>query len=56
MMTQNCVNHTAMSNSAEKYKVKILPDCCTTVSEAIHMIALDAVSTLVEFEDFQEGI
>lgn len=52
MMTQNCVNHTAMSKSAEKYNVKILPDCCTTVSEPIHMIALDAVSTLVEFANF----
>ena len=52
MMTQNCVNHTAISKSAEKYKVKILPDCCTTVNEAIHMIALDAVSTRIEFENF----
>ena len=52
MMTQNCVNHTAMSKSAEKYKVKILADCCTTVSEPIHMIALDAVSTIVELVNF----
>ena len=52
MMTHNCVNHTAISRSADKYKVKILPNCCTTVSEPIHMIALDAVSTLVEFGNF----
>ena len=52
MMTQNCVTHTAISKSAEKYKVKILPNCCTTVNEAIHMIALDAVSTRIEFENF----
>jgi len=47
MMTQNCVTHTAISKSAEKYKVAILPDCCTTVSEMLHLIALNAVSTRV---------
>ena len=47
MMTQNYVTHTAISKSAEKYKVCILPDCCTTVSEMIHNIALHAVSTRV---------
>lgn len=47
MMTQNCVTHTAISKAAEKYKVSILPDCCTTVSEPIHLIALHAVSTRV---------
>jgi nicotinamidase-related amidase len=47
MMTQNCVTHTAISKSAEKYKVSILVDCCTTVSEMLHNIALHAVSTRV---------
>ena len=47
MMTQNCVTHTAISKSAEKYSVSILVDCCTTVSEMIHKIALNAVSTRV---------
>lgn len=47
MMTQNCVTHTAISKSAEKYKVSILPDCCTTVDEMLHNIALHAVSTRV---------
>ena len=47
MMTQNCVTHTAISKSAEKYDVSILTDCCTTVSEMIHAIALRAVSTRV---------
>ncbi len=32
MMTQNCVTHTAISKSAEKYTVTVLPDCCTTVA------------------------
>lgn len=47
MMTQNCVTHTAISKSAEKYQVAILADCCTTVNEMIHNIALHAVSTRV---------
>jgi nicotinamidase-related amidase len=47
MMTQNCVTHTAISKSAEKYTVSILTDCCTTVNEMLHMIALHAVSTRV---------
>ena len=47
MMTQNCVTHTAISKSAEKYKVTILPECCTTVDEMIHNIALHAVSTRI---------
>jgi nicotinamidase-related amidase len=47
MMTQNCVTHTAISKSAEKYKVSILVDYCTTVNEILHNIALHAVSTRV---------
>jgi nicotinamidase-related amidase len=47
MMTQNCVTHTAISKSAEKYKVTILPECCTTVSEILHRIALGGVATRV---------
>ncbi|NVN98070.1 MAG: cysteine hydrolase [Geobacteraceae bacterium] len=47
MMTQNCVTHTAISKSAEKYVVTVLADCCTTVSEMIHLIALNALSTRV---------
>jgi nicotinamidase-related amidase len=45
MMTQNCVTHTAISKAAETYDTAILTDCCTTVSEMIHLIALHAVST-----------
>lgn len=44
MMTQNCVTHTALSKAAEKYKVSVLTDCCTTVDEMIHNIALNALS------------
>lgn len=56
MMTQNCVTHTAISKSAEKYKVKILPECCTTVNEMLHLIALHAVSTRVEFADINSAL
>jgi nicotinamidase-related amidase len=47
MMTQNCVTHTAISKSAEKYGVKVLTDGCTTVSEILHQIALHALSTRI---------
>ena len=56
MMTQNCVTHTAISRSAEKYKVSILTDCCTTVSEPIHLIALHAVSTRVPLINSRDAI
>lgn len=45
MMTQNCVTHTAISRAAEQYQVSLVADCCTTVSEMLHLIALKAVST-----------
>lgn len=45
MMTQNCVTHTALSREADKYDVAILADCCTTVDQMIHRIALNALTT-----------
>ena len=56
MMTQNCVTHTAISKSAEKYKCAILSDCCTTVSEMLHLIALHAVSTRIPLVSFKDAI
>lgn len=47
MMTHNCVTHTAISKAAEKYEVSILADCCASVSQMIHQIALSAVATRV---------
>lgn len=47
MMTQNCVTHTAISKSAEKYRVRVLADCCTTVNQMLHLIALHAVAPRV---------
>ncbi len=55
MMTQNCVNHTALSKAAEKYDVKILADCCTTVNETLHKIALNAVSTRIALVDSDDA-
>lgn len=48
MMTQNCVVFTALSKAAEPYAPAVLTDCCTTVSEPLHLIALNALSTRVE--------
>jgi nicotinamidase-related amidase len=56
MMTHNCVVFTAISKAAEKYSVKILADCSTTVSEPIHLIALQGVSTRVELLNYNEAI
>lgn len=44
MMTQNCVTHTALSKTAEAYQIRILGDCCTTVSDILHRIALNALA------------
>lgn len=54
MMTQNCVTHTAISKAAEKYRVAVLADCCSTVSEIIHNIALAALKIRVEVKPFEE--
>ncbi|MCU0705874.1 MAG: cysteine hydrolase [Fimbriiglobus sp.] len=56
MMTQNCVTHTAISKAAEKYAVTVLPDCCTTVSEVLHLIALHALSTRVKLVPAAEAV
>lgn len=55
MMTQNCVTHTAISKSADKYQVSILKDCCTTVTEMIHEIALGAVANRVALKTSLEA-
>lgn len=56
MMTQNCVTHTAISKAAEKYTVTVLSDCCTTVSEILHLIALHAVSIRVKIMPSSEAL
>ncbi len=55
MMTQNCVTHTVLSKMADKYQVSVVADACSTVSEMIHLIALNALSIRVKLlcaEDF----
>jgi len=56
MMTQNCVTHTAISKAAEMYAVTVLTDCCTTVSEILHQIALHALSTRVKLLPSTEAL
>lgn len=56
MMTQNCVTHTAISKAAEKYDVRVLADCCTTVDEMLHMIALHALSPRVALSPALDAI
>jgi nicotinamidase-related amidase len=56
MMTQNCVTHTAISKSAEKYSVSILSDCCTTVDAMIHNIALHALTTRITLVPLSEAL
>lgn len=56
MMTQNCVTHTAISRSAERYGVTILADACTTVSELLHHIALHGVSTRTRLAPWREAL
>jgi len=55
-MTQNCVTHTAISKAAERYRVTVLADCCTTVSEMIHLIALNALAPRVRVTTAAEAI
>jgi len=47
MMTQNCVTHTAISRAADPYQVTVLGDCCATVSQLLHLVALKALSIRV---------
>eukprot|EP01100_Stratorugosa_tubuloviscum_P010966 TRINITY_DN480_c0_g1_i11.p1 TRINITY_DN480_c0_g1~~TRINITY_DN480_c0_g1_i11.p1 ORF type:complete len:172 (-),score=71.03 TRINITY_DN480_c0_g1_i11:465-980(-) len=47
MMTHNCITHTSISKSAEKYKINILTDCCTTITEIVHLLALHALGVRV---------
>lgn len=56
MMTQNCVTHTALSKSAERYEIEIITDACTTVSEILHQIALHALMPRIKLSDLQSFI
>jgi len=56
MMTQNCVTHTALSKAAEKYSVAVVTDACTTVSEILHKIALNALSTRIPLRELAQTL
>lgn len=55
MMTQNCVTHTAISRRADEYrKVMVLKDACTTVTELLHLIALNGMAPRVPLASTSE--
>jgi nicotinamidase-related amidase len=56
MMTHNCVTHTAISRSADKYATTVLSDACTTVTEILHLLALHAMSTRVRLAAADEAL
>jgi nicotinamidase-related amidase len=56
MMTHNCVTHTSISKAAEKYNVAVLADCCTTIDEMTHHLALHALSTRVKLVPADEAL
>ena len=55
MMTQNCITHTAISKSAEKYDVEVIGEACTTREELLHLIALNAISNRVSCVSLKEA-
>jgi len=56
MMTQNCVTHTAISEQAKEYDVAVLTDVSTTVSEMLHLIALNALAPRVKLLDAKQAL
>ena len=57
MMTQNCVTHTAISRRADDYrKVTVLTDASTTVSEILHLIAVNGLSTRVGLAKVEQAL
>ena len=54
MMTHNCVVFTSLSKSAEKYQVKLIPECTTTIDPMVHNFALAGLSVRVPFVSIEE--
>lgn len=48
MMTQNCVVFTVLSRAADGLRVRVIGDLCTAPTEAVHQIALKALSSKIE--------
>ena len=55
MMTHNCVVFTSVSKSAEKYQVKIIPECTTTIDPMVHNLALAGLSVRVPFVSIEDA-
>ncbi|MBM6884570.1 cysteine hydrolase family protein [Pseudoflavonifractor phocaeensis] len=55
MMTHNCVVFTSLSKSAEKYQVKLIPECTTTIDPMVHNFALAGLSVRVPFVSIEEA-
>ncbi|MCE0559381.1 cysteine hydrolase family protein [Motilimonas sp. E26] len=56
MMTQNCITHTALSKAAEKYQPIVLSDCCASVDEMVHQIALKAIARRVTLMTAEQAL
>ncbi len=48
MMCHNCVTFTALSKTAEKYKIKVIKKLLTSIDNVINTIAIRALETRVE--------
>lgn len=55
MMTHNCVVFTSLSKGAEKYSVKIIPECTTTIDPMVHSLALAGLSVRLPFVSIEEA-
>lgn len=51
MMTQNCVVFTALSRSADRFRVRVIGDLCTAPTETVHRIALNALGSKLDVMD-----
>lgn len=56
MMTHNCVTHTAISKAAEKYEVTTVGECCATVTEIVHLLALAALGARSKVATLDEAL
>lgn len=57
MMTQQCVTHTAVSRRADAYrKVTVLTDATTTLSQVVHGLALNGLSTRVTLATVDQAL
>lgn len=55
MMTHNCVVFTALSKGAEKYSVKIIPECTTTIDPNVHSMALAGLEVRIPFVSVEQA-